>query len=297
MYLSSFFRVLIFLGVLLQAFDLRFTMLVWRPRVGCTGAAARLAVFVCLCALLPCGTGAECTDSARIVRSSNAEENGYDNYAGHGDPFACKHGWMPKKTGSRVEHMGLYYDEYYCCEAECDDRKCTSPDGWGGRDCVANDEEGFTCSGGVAVRNTPHFMPEAVLAGKGFYRYTCCVWPEGEEPEIDGDGAAIVGIIVGAVVGLVALVGGIVACVCCCCMHDQRQTIVVQHIQPQPHALPMVAVASAPQAIAPPVAIPSAAAAHNNTQGGGAGSFCMHCGAQASGAFCGACGKPVNAAA
>jgi hypothetical protein len=67
---------------------------------------------------------AECRKDAGVVRSSDAAGTGYDEWAGNGDPFACKQGWMPKKSGETTRYEGLIYEEYYCCEAMCYDNRC-----------------------------------------------------------------------------------------------------------------------------------------------------------------------------
>ena len=243
--------------------------------------AAGWTIIGCLlwCAATPRGVHGECRSDEGVVRSSNAAGNGYDNWAGHGDPFACAWGWAPVKTGETSEYEGKMYEEYYCCTAKCDDQRCTSPDGTGGDDCSVVLEEATTCSNGaMPVRETPHFKPEGEIFGIPVYKYTCCEWPDGKEPEVSDGIGVLIGIIIGAIVGLAALVGGIVACVCCC-MQNQRQTIVVQ--TPMQPMLPTNA-----QATAVPVANMPAEVR-----------FCEQCGAQVSGAFCGGCGKTVNSAA
>ena len=169
---------------------------------------------------------ADCSKSSKVVRSSNAWATGYDEWCGavcphfkapkcvrapesrthdtgHGDPCACERGRMKKKSGTSTMHEGRSYDEYYCCTAECDDSKCTSPDGKGGTDCdvAATVGERFTCAAGWTPQRL-NFKPAYDILGLPLYKYSCCRWPDGKEPELPNE-AAIGAIIAGVVGGLV----------------------------------------------------------------------------------------------
>jgi hypothetical protein len=110
---------------------------------------------------------------------------------------------MKKKSGTSTMYEGRSYDEYYCCTAECDDSKCTSPDGKGGTDCdvAATVGERFTCAAGWTPQRL-NFKPAYDILGLPLYKYSCCRWPDGKEPELPNE-AAIGAIIAGVVGGLV----------------------------------------------------------------------------------------------
>jgi hypothetical protein len=236
---------------------------------------------------------AKCSKDPGSVRSSNAQSNGYDEFCGHGDPCACVHGMMPVKSSKTVPWNGRTYDEFYCCDAECSDDWCTSPNGVGGTDCIANAERGeaYGCSTGTFVRNTPHFKPAVNIFGVPFYKYTCCRWPMGpngdrqeptelptEEPNI----GAIVGIVIAVIAVLSFCIGGIVACVCCC----KNNSNATQSARMQPMSTTMMSTVQVvpPVATAQPVQYPMAPTAPGS---------CPLCGAPREGNFCSQCGKQL----
>jgi hypothetical protein len=129
------------------------------------------------------------------------------------------------------------------------------------------------------VRTTPHFEPVVVLFGREFYKYTCCEWPQGKEPDLGG-GGAVIAIIIGCVIGVVAIICGIVACVFCCAKSQGQTTVIVHQVEAPMQPMQQQNV---PQVV-PMATIPAPA-----------GSFCPWCGASgAVGSFCSGCGRALD---
>jgi len=140
---------------------------------------------------------AACSDSR--CRSSDGR-GGHDCWAGNGDPFACSSGGA-QPTGETSQYAGQTYHKYTCCDADCSDSRCRSPDGRGGHDCWAGNGEPFSCSSGYAQ------LSGETTRGGGltWSKYSCCVnGPPSNDAAADtAAGSAIGPILVGVAAVLV----------------------------------------------------------------------------------------------
>merc|ERR1712032_531021 len=100
-------------------------------------------------------------------------EGGVDCWAGNGEKFTCKTGFVPRLTGQTQPYQGKTWREYKCCAkpTQCTPSKCTSTNGKGGHDCWAGNGEAFSCAAGFSSKMTGQKAPHQ---GKTWYEYTCC---------------------------------------------------------------------------------------------------------------------------
>jgi hypothetical protein len=106
----------------------------------------------------------------------------YDCIAGgNGEKCTCSKGSARLVDGDG----GSGYYSYTCCDdddkrnigdncdnlSKCDQKYCVSPNGEGGKDCIASQFEGCTCSEGTVAALTGATTENQ---GDTFYEYTCC---------------------------------------------------------------------------------------------------------------------------
>ena len=219
-------------------------------------------------------------------RSPNGQ-GGSDCWADHlMEPATCARG-MIQTTAQSVRAGGNTYWKYTCCDSDCAQSRCRSPDGRGGTDCWGGNAEGFPCSEGATATLTG---PSTQYRGQTYWQYTCCINPtaaeegSGEEgsweprPSVNPTAAEApasgppAGIIVAVVaVVIILLVVIIVISICCCCKNQQAQTNTpaagapaVQMTVPVAVAVPLAVAPTAmpaegPVAVAVPIQVPMAA--------------------------------------